>query len=152
MFHSSLIFEEVGIHLSESAVFFARSFLTMIIRSEREEEIVSFLNIKNNLSPFWRCESVQFYAHHTLVNELCDVSLESGDAIVFLPTEVRVSNRDNSAHISDNTTRLFGRWFVFWYFNSTYRILSFSFQTFIEKSDTIWLATALITISHFDSS
>ncbi len=137
MSHPSLIFEEIGIHLAESAMFFTGCFLPMIIRSEGQEEIVSVSDFKNYFCPFWRCESVQFYPHHTLVDELCDVSLESGDAFVFLPTEVRMSDRDNSTHITDDATRLFGRWFVFWYFDSTYRISAFSFQTFIEKSDSI---------------
>jgi hypothetical protein len=75
MFHSSLLFEEVGIHLSESTMFFARCFLAMIIRSEGEEEIVSFSDFKNYFCPFWGCESVQLYPHHALVDEMCDVSL-----------------------------------------------------------------------------
>lgn len=108
MFHSSLVFEEVGIHLSENAMFFARCFLSMIIRSESEEEIVSLFYFENNACPFWCGESIELYPHHALVDELCDVSLESGDAFVFLPTEVRMSDRDNSAHISDDATRLFG--------------------------------------------
>ncbi len=40
-FDPSFIFEEVGIHLPESAMFFARCFLSMIIRSESQKEIVS---------------------------------------------------------------------------------------------------------------
>lgn len=152
MSHPSLIFEEIGIHLAESAMFFTGCFLPMIIRSEGQEEIVSVSDFKNYFCPFWRCESVQFYPHHTLVDELCDVSLESGDAFVFLPTEVRMSDRDYPTHISHDTTRLFSRWFVFWYFNSTYGISSFSFQTFIEKSDTIWLTATLVTICHLDSA
>lgn len=139
MFHSSLVFEEVWIHLSESAMFFARCFLSMIIRSEGQEEIVSVSNFKNYFCPFWRCESIEFYPHHTLVDELCNVSLESGDVFVFLPTKVRMSDRDNSAHISDDTARLFGRWFVFWYFDSAYWISSFTLETFIEKSDSVGL-------------
>ena len=134
LFRSSLLFEEVGIHLSESTVFFARCFLSMIIRSECEEEIVSVTNFENYFCPFWRGESIEFYAHHTLVDELCDVSLESGDAFVFSPTEVRMSYRDNAAHVTDDATRLFGRWFVFWYFDGAYGISAFSLQTFIEES------------------
>lgn len=137
MFHSYLVFEEVGIHLPESAMFFARCFLSMIIRSEGQEEIVSLLNFENYFCPFWRGESIQFYTHHTLINELCDVPLKSGDAFVFLPTEVRMSDRDNSAHISDDAARLFGRWFVFWYFDRAYRISSFTLETFVQKSDSI---------------
>lgn len=139
MFHPSLVFEEVGIHLPESAMFFARCFLSMIIRSEGQEEIVPFSYFENNARPFWCGESVEFYPHHTLVDELCDVSLKSGDAFVFLPTEVRMRNRDDSTHISDDATRLFGRWFVLWYFNRTYRISSFTLETFIEKSDSVRL-------------
>jgi hypothetical protein len=122
----------------------------VIIRSECEEEIISFLNIENNLCPFWRGESIQFYPHHALVDEFCNVSLESDDTFVFLPTEVRMSDRDNSAHISDDATRLFGGWFIFWYFDGAYRIFAFSFETFTEKLDTIWLVSLLITIRPLD--
>ena len=106
----------------------------MIIRSEGQEEIVSVSYFEDNPCPFWRCESIEFYAHHTLVDELCDISLDSGDAFVFSPTEVRMSDRDNAAHVTDDATRLFGSWFVFWYFDGTYRISAFSLETLIEKS------------------
>lgn len=137
MFHSSLLFEEVGIHLSECAMFFAWCFLAMIIRSEGQEEIVSISYFDNNACPFWRGKSVEFYAHHALVDKLCDVALESDYAFVFLPTEVRMSDRDDSTHISDDATRLFGCWFVFWYFDRTYRISSFTLETFVQESDSV---------------
>jgi hypothetical protein len=73
IFDPSLIFEEVGIHLSESAMFFAGCFLSMIIRSEGQEEIVSLFYFENNSCPFWCCESIEFYAHHALVDE-CAIS------------------------------------------------------------------------------
>jgi hypothetical protein len=74
MLHSPLIFEEVGIELSESTVCFAWFFFSMIIRSECEEEIISLFYFEDNLHPFWRRESIQFYPHHTLVDELWDIS------------------------------------------------------------------------------
>lgn len=75
IFDPSLIFEEVGIHLPESTVFFARCFLSMIIRSEGEEKIVSLFYFEDNPCPFRCGESVQFYPDHALVDELCNVSL-----------------------------------------------------------------------------
>ncbi len=152
MFHSSLVFEEVGIHLAENTMFFAGCFLAMIIRSEGQEEIVSLFYFENYFCPFWRCESVELYPHNSLIDELCYVSLESGDVFVFLPTKIRMSDRDNSAHISDDAARLFSGWFVFWYFDRAYWISSFTLETFIEKSHTIWITSFLITISHFNSS
>jgi hypothetical protein len=134
---SPLILEEIGIELSEGAVCFTWFPFSMIIRSECEEEIVSVSDFKNDLCPFWRCESIEFYTHHTLVDEMCDICLQSCYTIVFSPTEVWMSDRDNSAHTSDDATRLSCSWFVFWYFDNSYRIASFSRQTLSHKSESI---------------
>lgn len=135
-------------------MFFAGYFLSMIIRSECEEEIISLSDFEDNSCPFGSSESIELDSHHTLLDELGNISLKACDATISFPAKIGMSDRDDSARVFHNSTRYFGCRFIFWDFDRADRISSFTTQAFSEKSCSIRLrlSALLVNISLLDTS
>lgn len=148
MFHSSLLFEEVGIHLSESTMFFVGVFSPWLsdqkvrrrlYRSRISRITFAHSGVARALSSIpitpWSTSCAMSRCNHSMPSYFSQ--LKFGWAIEITPPISRTMR-----------TRLFGRWFVFWYFDRTYGISSFTFETFVQKSDSVrlWFFSLLVHV------